>query len=70
MGDEKELNKREKDFSSWQVNKKMMSLAKKNCIFMHCLPAHRNKEVTSEVIDGLRVLYGTKLKIGYILRKL
>ena len=52
MGDEKELNKREKDFSSWQVNKKMMSLAKKNCIFMHCLPAHRNKEVTSEVIDG------------------
>jgi len=52
MGDEKELNKRERDFSSWQVNKKMMSLAKKNCIFMHCLPAHRNKEVTSEVIDG------------------
>ena len=52
MGDEKELNKREKDFSSWQVNKKMMSLARKNCIFMHCLPAHRNKEVTSEVIDG------------------
>ena len=52
MGDEKELNKRERDFSSWQVNKKMMSIAKKNCIFMHCLPAHRNKEVTSEVIDG------------------
>jgi len=52
MGDEKELSKREKDFSSWQVNKKMMSLARKNCIFMHCLPAHRNKEVTSEVIDG------------------
>ena len=52
MGDEKELNKRERDFSSWQVNKKMMSIAKKNCIFMHCLPAHRNKEVTSDVIDG------------------
>ena len=52
MGDEKELNKRERDFSSWQVDKKMMSIAKKNCIFMHCLPAHRNKEVTSEVIDG------------------
>ena len=52
MGDEKESIKRERDFSSWQVNKKMMSVAKKNCIFMHCLPAHRNKEVTSEVIDG------------------
>ena len=52
MGDEKGLNKREKDFSSWQVNKKMMSLARKNCIFMHCLPAKIDSEVTKEVIKG------------------
>ena len=38
MGDEKELNKREKDFSSWQVNKKMMSLAKKK-LHIHALPS-------------------------------
>ena len=52
MGDEKEEQKRLKVFKKYQVNKKLFSLAKKNAIFMHCLPAHRGKEVTKEIIDG------------------
>ncbi len=52
MGDEKEKKKRLKIFLQYQVNQKIISLAKKNVIFMHCLPAYRNKEVTDEVIDG------------------
>lgn len=52
MGNEKEAKKRLKIFPPYQVNQKIMSLAKKNAIFMHCLPAHRNKEVTDEVLDG------------------
>ena len=52
MGDEKETKKRLKIFPQFQVNRKLMKLAKKNAIFMHCLPAYRNKEVTDEVIDG------------------
>ena len=36
----------------FQVNDKIMDLAKKNAIFLHCLPAKRDQEVTSSVIDG------------------
>ena len=41
-----------KDFADWQVDTDMMKLANKDALFMHCLPAHRGEEVTSEVIDG------------------
>jgi ornithine carbamoyltransferase len=34
------------------VDKKMMGVAKKDALFMHCLPAHRGEEVSGEVIDG------------------
>ncbi|MEM2160416.1 MAG: ornithine carbamoyltransferase, partial [Candidatus Nitrosotenuis sp.] len=36
----------------YQVNSALMKLAKKSSIFMHCLPAKRDQEVTSDVIDG------------------
>ena len=48
---EKNKNK-EKYFKNYTVNKKIISNAKNNVIFMHCLPAKRGQEVTSEVLDG------------------
>ena len=47
-----EKNNKEKYFKNFSVNKKIMSNAANNVVFMHCLPAKRGKEVTSEVLDG------------------
>ena len=44
--------KRLETFKNYQIDAKLASLADKNYIFMHCLPAHRGQEVTEEVIDG------------------
>lgn len=52
MGQESEKEKRLKDFAGFMVDRKIMALANKNAIFMHCLPAYRGAEVATEVIDG------------------
>ena len=52
MGQEAETAKRMIDFKDFCVDAKVMANADKQAIFMHCLPAHRGVEVTSEVIDG------------------
>lgn len=52
MGQEEEREQRLEDFSGYQVNSHLMSLAKQDALFMHCLPAHRGEEVTAEVIEG------------------
>jgi len=52
MGDEAEDAERKRDFEAWRVDKQMMRAAKKDALFMHCLPAHRGEEVAAEVIDG------------------
>jgi len=52
MGDEAEVEQRKKVFRPFQVNDKLVSLAKPDYVFLHCLPAHRNEEVTDEIIDS------------------
>jgi ornithine carbamoyltransferase len=52
MGQEEEQKLREKSFASFQVNAAVMAQAKPDAIFMHCLPAHREEEVSTEVLEG------------------
>jgi ornithine carbamoyltransferase len=53
MGEDKEKRERLKEFlPDYQVNDDLISLAKPDAIFLHCLPAHRGEEVTASVIDG------------------
>jgi len=52
MGQEKEAEERKKIFAPFQVNSALMSKAKEDALFMHCLPAHRGEEVTEEVVES------------------
>ncbi len=52
MGQEEEKAARIQIFKKYQVNKELMSVAQKDAIFMHCLPAYRGYEVTSDIIDS------------------
>jgi ornithine carbamoyltransferase len=52
MGFEHEVTKRAPIFKPYQVNEALMAHAAPHAVFMHCLPAHRNAEVTDAVLDG------------------
>ncbi len=52
MGQESEKEKRAQIFAPYQVDCQLMEQAKKNALFMHCLPAHRGEEVTAEILDS------------------
>ena len=52
MGSEHEATKRAPVFKPYQVNEALMAHASPHAVFMHCLPAHRNAEVTDAVLDG------------------
>ncbi|MFI5102758.1 MAG: ornithine carbamoyltransferase [Terriglobales bacterium] len=54
MGQESDAVQRRSAFRSYQVNSELFACAKRDAIFMHCLPAHRGEEVTEEVIDSPR----------------
>jgi ornithine carbamoyltransferase len=52
MGSEHEVTKRAPIFKPYQINEGLMAHAAPHAVFMHCLPAHRNAEVTDQVLDG------------------
>ncbi|MEZ4653937.1 MAG: ornithine carbamoyltransferase [Candidatus Eisenbacteria bacterium] len=52
MGQEAETERRRQVFPPYQVNEKLLALADPKAIVMHCLPAHRNEEITDPVMDG------------------
>ena len=52
MGQEKEAQQRRADFHDYQVNGRVVALAKKGAVIMHCLPAHRGEEITHEVLES------------------
>jgi ornithine carbamoyltransferase len=56
MGQEAEKEARLRLFAPYQVNEALMAKAKDDCVFMHCLPAHRGEEVSAEVFDGPRAI--------------
>ncbi|WP_109441117.1 ornithine carbamoyltransferase [Acinetobacter haemolyticus] len=51
MGQEEEQKLREKAFADFQVNEQLMDLAHPDCLFMHCLPAHRGEEISENMLD-------------------
>jgi ornithine carbamoyltransferase len=52
MGQEEERKRRLADFQGFQVNQSLLNQAKSDVLVMHCLPAHRDEEITSDVLDG------------------
>ncbi len=52
MGQEGEAEERKKVFQGYQINAKVMEVAKKDAMVMHCLPAHREEEITGEVFEA------------------
>ena len=76
MGMEKENKVRLKDFRNFQINSKIMDNTNKKSVFMHCLPAHIDEEVTEEVISSKKSivykqaenkLYAAMSVIDYVL---
>ena len=76
MGEEDETEKRMAAFEGYQVNSKLMRMAKKDAIVMHCLPAHRGLEITNEALEGKQSvvwqqgenkLYGAAAALEFVL---
>ena len=51
MGQESEANERKEVFKNYQINDSVISYAKKDVMVLHCLPAHREEEITSKVFE-------------------
>lgn len=52
MGDEGEAAKRKQDFAGYQINDELLSIAKPDAMVLHCLPAHREEEITAKVFEA------------------
>ncbi|MGC8710467.1 MAG: ornithine carbamoyltransferase [Candidatus Micrarchaeia archaeon] len=69
MGQEQETEYRKKLFAPYQLNSTALSYAKKNAIVMHCLPAHRGEEITSDVLDGKQSVVWQQAKNKLLIEK-
>ncbi len=54
MGQEEERVARQRAFQGFQINTGLVTVAKKNCVVLHCLPAHRGEEITADVFERFR----------------
>lgn len=54
MGQEEEQNQRLEKFAGFQINENLLDKANKDCLFMHCLPAHRGEEISETLLDDER----------------
>tara|TARA_Y100001978_G_C23679903_1_gene428425 strand:+ start:225 stop:1148 length:924 start_codon:yes stop_codon:yes gene_type:complete len=52
MGEENEMNEKDKNFNGFSINNSLLKKASKNAIVLHCLPAYRGKEITDEVLES------------------
>ena len=52
MGQESEAEERKKIFTGYQINDSVMSVAKPDAMVLHCLPAHREEEITNKVFEA------------------
>ena len=52
MGEENQKEEKDKDFLGFTIDKSLVSHADKDAIFLHCLPAYRDKEITNEIIES------------------
>jgi ornithine carbamoyltransferase len=52
MGQDQERERRLRDFQGFQVDSRLLALARPEALVMHCLPAHRGEEITEEVLEG------------------
>ncbi|MDA4123346.1 MAG: ornithine carbamoyltransferase [Thaumarchaeota archaeon] len=77
MGEEKERNRRMRAFNGFQINSDLLKAAAKDAVVMHCLPAHRDLEITDEVIEGKQSivwqqgenkLYGAAAALEFVVR--
>lgn len=78
MGQEKERAERKRRFKGYQVNSRLLQIAKKNAMVMHCLPAHAGEEISAEVLEGPQSivfdqaenrLHGQKGILEFLLKK-
>ncbi len=78
MGQEKERAERKRRFKGYQVNSRLVQMAKKNAVVMHCLPAHAGEEISAEVLEGPQSivfdqaenrLHGQKGILEFLLKK-